>query len=188
MLNKTIVLSSFTSAGKDTAITYINKKYNIPISISYTTRPKRPSEVEGREYIFVSYDEFSKLDFPIPPRVYNTINNGEPDTWYYGTNPNVKNKLVILDRGGAEQLIKSLGRDNVTTIYIETKDDILLERLNKRGDEEGESIRRLSDDKVKFEGFTPDYKIQNNSSLQSFYNKIDMVMEDILKGGIDEVI
>ena len=30
-----------------------------------------------------------------------------------------------------------------------------------------------------------DYKIQNNSSLQSFYNKVDMVMEDILKGGVN---
>jgi len=184
----TIVLSGYTATGKDLAIKYISNKYNIPIAVSYTTRPKRPLETEGVEYHFISYEEFNSMEFSIPPRIYNVISNGQKDNWYYGTNPDIKSKIVILDRGGSEQLIQALGRENVVTIYIESHKTKLLKRLQFRRDEEAEVIRRIEDDKIKFKGFTPDYKIQNNSSLEDFHYKLDMVMENVLKGGINEII
>jgi len=62
----TIVLSGYTATGKDLAIKYISNKYNIPIAVSYTTRPKRPLETEGVEYHFISYEEFNSMEFSIP--------------------------------------------------------------------------------------------------------------------------
>ena len=56
------VLSSPSGAGK----TSLSKKLlelddEIFLSISYTTRPPRPGEIEGKDYYFVSDNEFKEL-------------------------------------------------------------------------------------------------------------------------------
>ena len=52
-----------TGSGKDTLINKVCKEYPEDFSpvCSYTTRPKRPGEIDGREHYFVSEDEFHKL-------------------------------------------------------------------------------------------------------------------------------
>ena len=57
-----LVLSSPSGAGKTTlARALLQAESGIDMSVSVTTRPKRPGEVEGKDYIFVSQEEFSKL-------------------------------------------------------------------------------------------------------------------------------
>ena len=50
---KIIGLIGKTSSGKDTIARYLYKRYCIEPIISYTTRPMRESEVDGREHWFV---------------------------------------------------------------------------------------------------------------------------------------
>ena len=55
------ILSSPSGAGKTTLSRLLMQNDpNITMSISYTTRPKRPGEVEGVDYFFVSEKEFEK--------------------------------------------------------------------------------------------------------------------------------
>ncbi|WP_026519020.1 guanylate kinase [Butyrivibrio sp. FCS006] len=57
-----IVVSGFSGAGKGTLMKELTKKYdNYALSVSATTRNPRPGEVNGREYFFVSNEEFEKL-------------------------------------------------------------------------------------------------------------------------------
>ena len=57
-----IVVSGFSGAGKGTLMKELTKKYdNYALSVSATTRNPRPGEVNGREYFFVTNEEFEKL-------------------------------------------------------------------------------------------------------------------------------
>lgn len=50
-----------TSTGKDTIAKYMNAEYNLTPVVSYTTRPMRDYETQGKEHIFVSSEEMQKL-------------------------------------------------------------------------------------------------------------------------------
>lgn len=56
-----IVVSGFSGAGKGTLMKRLVEKYdNYALSISATTRMPRPGEEEGREYFFLSREQFEK--------------------------------------------------------------------------------------------------------------------------------
>ena len=55
MLGKLIVISGFSGAGKGTIVNYLMEHFsNYALSISATSRTKRPGEEEGTHYFFVS--------------------------------------------------------------------------------------------------------------------------------------
>ena len=56
-----IIISGTTCAGKGTVINkLLERNHNLALSISYTSRPIREGEVNGKDYIFVSRDEFEQ--------------------------------------------------------------------------------------------------------------------------------
>ena len=56
-----VVLSSPSGAGKTTLVKKIAKENNFQISISHTTRKPRTNEENGKDYFFVSEEEFKNL-------------------------------------------------------------------------------------------------------------------------------
>ena len=57
-----LVLSSPSGAGKSTlSRRLLQSDANVSMSVSATTRPKRPGEVEGRDYYFVSPEKFAEM-------------------------------------------------------------------------------------------------------------------------------
>ncbi|MBC7195475.1 MAG: guanylate kinase, partial [Caldisericia bacterium] len=76
-----IVISGPSGSGKGTIIKEVmERNKDLIYSVSYTTRPKRAGEVDGKDYFFISNKKFEKLikkNFFIEwARVYN---------YYYGT-------------------------------------------------------------------------------------------------------
>ena len=56
-----IVISGTTCAGKGTVInTLLERNPDLALSISYTSRPIREGETNGKEYYFISKDEFEE--------------------------------------------------------------------------------------------------------------------------------
>ncbi len=56
-----VVVSGFSGAGKGTLMKKLVQEYdNYALSVSATTRKPRPGEEDGREYFFVSEEEFTK--------------------------------------------------------------------------------------------------------------------------------
>ena len=55
------IISSPSGAGKTTLVKKISKNRNFSISISHTTRTPRPNEKNGKDYFFVSKNQFKKL-------------------------------------------------------------------------------------------------------------------------------
>ena len=57
-----VVVSGFSGAGKGTLMKELLKRYdNYALSISATTRAPREGETDGKEYFFVSKEQFEKM-------------------------------------------------------------------------------------------------------------------------------
>ena len=103
-----LVLSSPSGAGKTTICKEILKKVTqLKLSISYTTRPKRKSEVDGKDYFFTTEKKFQELqadDF--------FIENAKVFDHFYGTPKNFVQEYLIkgvdvlfdIDWQGAQKL------------------------------------------------------------------------------------
>ena len=58
---KIICLLGETASGKDTIAKYITKTLDIKQVVSYTTRPIRSNEQNGREHWFISKEEMAEI-------------------------------------------------------------------------------------------------------------------------------
>ena len=56
-----VILSSPSGAGKTTLVKLLSKENKFFISTSHTTRKPRPNEIDGKDYFFVSDEEFKRL-------------------------------------------------------------------------------------------------------------------------------
>ena len=131
-----VILSSPSGAGKTTLVNLLSKNNNFEISISHTTRKPRSNESSGKDYYFVSDNEFKRLikneEFLEYAKVFNN---------YYGTtrtpvidNLNKgKNVLFDIDWQGADQIKnKNLDFKLITFFILPPSKEILYERLSNR--------------------------------------------------------
>ena len=116
-----LVLSSPSGAGKTTiSRLLLEKETNISMSVSATTRPKRPGEVEGSDYYFIDPTEFNLM---VNRR--ELLEHAKVFGHYYGTpRAPVKNALeagsdVIfdIDWQGAQQLTEK-ARHDIVSVFI----------------------------------------------------------------------
>ena len=148
--NKIIVISSPSGAGKTTLCKLLLKKMNnINLSISYTSRNQRLNEINGKDYYFVSKEQFIKLNkknFFIETAVNFGNHYGSP---YKNLKTFKKNKSQILfdiDWKGARKIRKKIDKKDIIDFFIlppSIKE--LKKRLIKRGRDNKEDINiRLS--------------------------------------------
>lgn len=190
-MKKIIVLLGASATGKDTVAKHISEKYNIPMAISYTTRPMRSNETQGVEYYFISDDE-----------MHEKFKNGEviEHTSYYiqsedvsYTYANVVEEfekgdyiLTILNPHGLYQFNKSQYKDNLVSIMLNCDARVRLIRSLNR--DENVNVKEVLDreirDELDFIERRPktDYEIDTNKPLEEVFNNIDRVIENILKG------
>jgi len=130
------VLSSPSGAGKTTLTKKLAENNSqFAISISHTTRKPRPNEVDGKDYYFVSKEEFNSLVKKNSFFEYANIFNN-----YYGSLK--KPVLELLSQGrdvlfdidwqGTQQLKKIKGLSLVTFFILPPNIKILKERLLNR--------------------------------------------------------
>ena len=116
-----LVLSSPSGAGK----TSICKKLlelegDLILSVSETTRPRRPSEVEGKDYEFISISEFenriSKSQFLEYAKVFGHY-YGTPSHFVERSLHSGKDVLFDIDWQGTQQL-KAKAQQDIVSIFI----------------------------------------------------------------------
>jgi len=132
------IISAPSGSGKSTLVNELLKKVsNLEFSISYTTRPPRGSESNGRQYYFVSRPEFEKMI-----RDGEFLEHAEVFGNYYGTarrflheaEQNGRDLLLDIDVQGAAQIQQKL--PDATSIFILPPDrKTLEERLRKRSED-----------------------------------------------------
>ena len=141
-----LVLSSPSGAGKTSICKEILKRDNeLDMSISITTRPRRKSEVEGKDYIFVSEKKFEKLK-----KENFFIEHAEVFDHFYGTPKKfVENNLEIgrdvlfdIDWQGTQKLSNYSKNDIVSIFILPPSNSVLLSRLKKRNEDAVEIVKK----------------------------------------------
>ena len=177
-----IILSSPSGAGKTTlARKLIKNNKNIELSISYTTRKKRPLEKNNKDYNFVSEEEFKKLKkkkyFIEWAKVFNN---------YYGTslikvkkiNNKGKDVLFDIDWQGSRKIKKKLGKNVVSIFILPPSKKELIKRLKKRAQDPNHIVKqRLSFYRMELSHWK-DYKyVLVNKNLSDTVKKIKNIIE-----------
>ena len=137
---KIICLLGKSCSGKDTIYRRLlaDESLNLLPLVTYTTRPKRTGEQEGREYHFTDEQGFNDLKAAgkvIEDRSYDTVYG----LWRYFTVDDGtfdKNGRNVIAAAGTLPAFKKLrdyfGEENTCPIMIETDDGIRLERAMRR--------------------------------------------------------
>ena len=181
------VLSSPSGAGKTTLTKKIaeNNK-NFTISISHTTRKPRPNEINGKDYQFVSAQEFNNLVKGNNFFEYASIFNN-----YYGTlkQPVLellsqgRDVLFDIDWQGTQQLKKVKNLSIVTFFILPPNIQALKERLLNRHEGHEKLIEKRMN---KFNEETSHWNEYNyvfvNDDLDTCYKKLLNVMKSEKKG------
>ena len=117
-----IIISSPSGAGKTTLCRMlVQNDPLIKLSISTTTRPKRPQEISNQDYVFVSQEEFNKLrdndEFLEYAKVFNNFYASPKKMVIDEMN---KGHIVLfdIDWQGARQIKEKLPKDSVVSIFI----------------------------------------------------------------------
>lgn len=190
---KLIILSGPCAAGKDTLMRFLTRR-GAKRLISHTSRKKRPSECEGREYFFVTEEEFLRMyddgEF-INKRTYEAENG----TTYYGLH-SIKNGafdpygiyVTAADIKGAKEIrdhYRGIGVEPLL-VFVTCDQDTRIVRAIERGGMTKEDVLerdRLEDDLQGDGG--EDYSILvNNSGTASDLVRTAMVLYAIVKDDI----
>lgn len=148
-LGRLFVVSAPSGAGKTSLVrALVAQRQNLVVSVSHTTRRARANEVEGREYFFVSADEFQRL-----ARAGAFLEYAQVFDNYYGTGAAQvraqleagRDVLLEIDWQGARQVRGALP-ECVTIFILPPSRSALEERLHARRTDSPETIaRRLRD-------------------------------------------
>ncbi len=167
------VLSSPSGAGKTTLATRLRQSEpELDLSISATTRPARAGEVNGRDYIFQTREEFAAMaargEFLETATVFGNL-YGTPRAPVEAALANGRDTLFDIDWQGAAQLRTSAPEDAVSVFILPPSADALRSRLAGRATDPADIIlRRLSGAVDEVEHWREyDYVIINDDIEQS---------------------
>lgn len=141
-----LVLSSPSGAGKSSICkSLMSLDKNLSLSISTTTRKKRPNEKSGEDYIFVSIDEFKSM-----LNKNHFIEHANVFGNYYGTDKSIvesrinngKDLIFDIDWQGAQQLREKMREDIVSVFILPPSKQELERRLKSRGEDSDEVVKK----------------------------------------------
>ena len=141
-----LVLSSPSGAGKTSICKKIlETEKNLVMSISYTTRPKRKSEKDGKDYFFVKkkkFDELQEKNFFVESALVFDHFYGTPKNFIENNIRKGKDILFDIDWQGAQNLVDYSKNDVVSIFVLPPSNKILLERLKKRNEDSNEIVKK----------------------------------------------
>jgi len=177
------ILSSRSGAVKTTLVKKISKNRNFSVSVSHTTRLPRPNEKNGKDYFFISKNNFKKLikkgEFLEHAKVFDN---------YYGSSKKLvnekinkgKNIVFDIDWQGTRQIKNKSLKCKVLTIFIlpPSKSE-LLKRLLKREKKNMKTVKKrmkeFKKDLLKWKEY--DYVVINDK-LNQCYRKIMQIIKN----------
>lgn len=150
-VGRLVIISGPSGAGKSTVVSQLLQDCSLPLqlSVSATTRPARNGEIDGKDYRFLSDEEFNRLKSEDAFLEYKEVfGHGH---WYGTLRDQVVSglnagKWVILeiDVQGATAILEQQEFDPITLFIHPGGMDELERRLRARGTEsEADMTRRL---------------------------------------------
>jgi guanylate kinase len=174
---KLFILSAPSGTGK-TSLTksLLRKNINLWLSISYTSRLMRPSEVEGQDYFFVERKIFEQMlgneEFIESAEIYGNL-YGTSQNWINEAINSGKDILLEIDGQGARQ-VRKIFSDVVSIFILPPSLEVLEDRLKNRNQDSKEVIaKRMAAAKEEISHVSEyDYVIINDN--------IDIALRDLV--------
>ena len=144
-----LVLSSPSGAGKTTiAREILSRDDNLRMSVSATTRPKRPGEVEGLDYYFVKEEKFrlmaNRQELLEHATVFGNL-YGTPRAPVEGSLAAGQDVLFDIDWQGTQQVREAAREDLVSVFILPPTTQELERRLKARAQDSAEVVaQRMS--------------------------------------------
>ena len=161
------VISAPSGAGKTSLVkALINQTADCRAAISHTTRPKRSEEIDGRDYYFVSDQEFSELDAK-----GGFLESAKVFDYSYGTSLDEAQKIIKsgkilileIDWQGALQ-IKDKYKSAKSIFILPPSLEALRSRLEMRAQDSDETVekrmKKAISESSKWKNF--DYLVEND--------------------------
>lgn len=142
------IISGRSGSGKSALIKELCSLYHLEKVIPYATRDRRPGEVNGIDYHFISKEEFISSNAIICRKV-----NGNN---YYGLPKNIGGNILDLDPEGILNFKREVSDRNVIVIALHQPLSTRIWRMLKRGDKPSSIFERIRRDKKAFQSL---YKI-----------------------------
>jgi guanylate kinase len=167
-MSTVFIISAPSGSGKSTLVTYVRKSVpGLTFSISYTTRKPRGHEQNGKEYFFISREQFEEMirkdDFLEYAKVFETDYYGTARRFFYQAEEQGCDLLLDIDVQGAAQIKRKLPQ--ACSIFILPPNRTELEqRLRSRGQDSEDKIeRRLEEARREIENYDKyDYILVND--------------------------
>jgi len=180
MKGNLIIISSPSGGGKGTLIKeVVNTIPDLTCSVSYTTRPIRPGEQDGREYFFISRDDFehrrNEGEFLEHATVHGNL---------YGTSRSqieqkteTQDVILEIDVQGANQILERVG-DVVSIFILPPSFPVLASRLTMRATESsGELNLRLRNAFAEVKEYEKFKYVVINEFLEAAANDLRMIIK-----------
>jgi guanylate kinase len=186
-MNKVIIFSAPSGSGKTTLVKHCLQKFpQLQFSVSATTRALRGEEIHGKDYFFLSVEEFKKLisedafvefEEVYTDKFYGTLKSEVERTWSEG-------KVVIFDVDvvGGVNLKKIFGEQALSIFIAPPSIEELERRLISRATDDLETIKtRVA--KAKHEmSYADDFDvIVVNDDLEVSKKEIERLVENFIE-------
>jgi len=175
------IISAPSGTGKSTVCKILLERLaNLKISISHTTRKPRPTETHGKDYFFVSEEEFKKKIEANAFLEWAKVHNE-----YYGTTRHSIEKIqndgydviIEIDVQGA-QILRNMSFQGVYIFLLPPSLKELKNRLTKRSTETEEKIaQRMSVAKQEIAEYKNYYYIVTNFEVEDTVCKLSSIMQ-----------
>ncbi|AMD95507.1 guanylate kinase [Leptotrichia sp. oral taxon 847] len=179
MKGKLVVVSGPSGSGKSTVTKLVKDRLNIPLSISATTRKPRNGEIDGKDYYFLTKEEFQKkikndefYEFAnVHGNYYGTLKKTVEENLEKGLNV-----ILEIDVQGA-LIVKEKKKDAVLVFFKTENLEVLENRLRNRKTDSEEVIElRLKNAKKELEYEKKyDYVIVNKNIEESCNELINII-------------
>ncbi|HEV7928812.1 MAG TPA: guanylate kinase [Nitrosospira sp.] len=180
------IISAPSGAGKTSLVrALLQSGVDLSLSVSYTTRPARPEEVDGRDYHFVSREAFEQRlkqgEFLESALVYGNF-YGTSKTWINEALSAGRDILLEIDSQGARQ-VRRIFPASVAIFVLPPSLEVLEARLRNRAQDSPEVIsQRLASarDEISHVG-EYDYVILNDKLDQALHDLKCIVQAERLR-------
>ena len=181
------VLSSPSGAGKTSlSRKLLERNKNLFLSISYTTRPPRPGEINESDYYFIDDGKFNEMlkrdEFLESAKVFDHY-YGTPKSPIIAAIESGKDVLFDIDWQGTQQLMNSLQDDLVKVFVLPPSAKDLEKRLLKRNQDTNKTVKdRMSKASNEISHYAEyDYIIINEDFEDSLVNIESILVAEGLK-------
>lgn len=173
---KLIIVSGPSGSGKSTVTKIVKDRLNIPLSVSATTRKPRTGEINGKDYYFLTEEEFKEKIKNDEFYEYANVHGN-----YYGTlKETVQENLdkgldVILEIDVQGALIAKEKKKDAVLVFFKTKDmKVLEERLRKRKTDSEEVI------KIRLENALKELEYENRYNYTIINENIEDACQELI--------